>query len=250
MLLSNEQLAAFRTHGHLTVHDVFSPSQIRAANDDLEVWGAEFKSTLAPEDEQYYFEQSKPDARALRKLDNPVHARPFFRQLANDPNLLSVVHKLIGHNLRVVFSQVFLKPSEVGGAKPVHQDNFYFGPADKDKIITVWIAIDNATVENGCMFFANGSNQGPVHQHVAPPGEPFNLQVPPEIAQQYEMTPEPVPSGAVSFHHGNVMHQSSPNRSDQPRRAVAMHFLSDNNYFELPALKYDESVIVQIPDAQ
>jgi phytanoyl-CoA hydroxylase len=250
MLLTPEHRTAYRETGHVTVRDVFSPQQIQAASDDLDAWGDEFKKTLAVEDEQYYFEQSNPTARALRKLDNPVYARPFFRQMANDPNLLSVIHELIGTDLRVVFSQVFMKPSEVGGAKPVHQDNFYFGPADQDRIITVWIAIDSATIENGCMYFANGSNLGPVHEHIAPPGEPFNLQVPPEIAAQHEMTPEPVPAGAVSFHHGNVMHQSSANLSNECRRAVAMHFLSSKNWFEKPALKYDESVIVAIPNLE
>lgn len=246
MPLTAQHLETFRANGHVTVRDIFSPERMQGASDDLVAWGNEFLQTLKPSDERYYFEQSDPNARALRKLDNPVFQRPFFRELAHDENLLAVIHGLIGHNLRVVFSQVFMKPGEVGGPKPVHQDNFYFGPADQDNIITVWIAIDDATIENGCMYFANGSHLGPVHGHIAPPGEPFNLQVPAEIAAKHTMTPEPVPSGAVSFHHGRVMHQSSANRSNKARRAVAMHYLSNNNHFANPALKYDETVVVEI----
>jgi ectoine hydroxylase-related dioxygenase (phytanoyl-CoA dioxygenase family) len=225
---------------------VFSQAQVKTASDELNNWIADFSKNLAPQDERYYFEQSEPNARTLRKLDNPVFHRPLFRDMAHDKKLLTLIRDLIGSKLRVVFSQVFLKPSEVGGPKPVHQDNFYFGPENLDNIVTVWIAIDSATEENGCLFFANGSNRGPVHDHTAPPGEPFNLQVPPEIARQYEMTAEPVPSGGVSFHHGNVMHQSSPNLSDRSRRAIAMHYLSQDNRFANPALDYDESIIVEI----
>ena len=132
--------------------------------------------------------------------------------------------RLYGADLRVFFSQVFLKPPEAGGPKPVHQDNFYFGPADRDRVLTVWIAIDEATTENGCLFFVDGSHREAVLPHVAPPDEPFNLQLPAETAARFEMTAAPVSRGGVSFHHGNTLHQSSANGSRNPRRAVAIHF--------------------------
>ncbi|MBC8327032.1 MAG: phytanoyl-CoA dioxygenase family protein [Verrucomicrobia subdivision 3 bacterium] len=56
----------------------------------------------------------------------------------------------------------------------------------------------------------------------------------------------PVPRGGVSIHHGNTLHQSSANRSDQPRRAVTFHFLRNDARLVNPALAYDPAQAVRI----
>jgi len=224
-----------------------------AAAEDLAVWSREFLQSLPGDDESWFLEQTDVDGRHLRKLDNPVFHRNVFRKLATAPRLLELVTELIGSPLQIFFSQAFLKPPGTGSPKPVHQDNFYFGTAEPDHVLTAWIAIDDATLENGCLCFSEGSHRQPVLPHFAPPGEPFNLQVLPESAAQFEMTPAPVARGGVSFHHGNTLHQSGENRSDVPRRAVAVHFLSRHNRLINPALDYDSGVCVdatpQTPEA-
>jgi len=182
-----------------------------------------------------------------RKLDNPVYHRPVFRRLASHPPLLRIVERLIGPGLRVYFSQVFFK-APGGGPKPVHQDNFYFGPNHPDGMVTVWVALEEATVANGCLFYGNGTHLGPVVAHTAPADEPFNLQIPAEVAAQQTMTAAPVSCGGVSFHHGLTFHQSSANTSDRWRRALAMHYVNGNTHFAKPALDFDESVVVHVSD--
>lgn len=244
--LTDRQIATFRHDGHVTVSGLFSDRQIDEAVADIEAWSREFLSQLDSDREAWFLETQLDGGQALRKLDNPAFHRSAFRQIVESPNLVRCVEQLIGPELRVWFSQVFLKPAGGGGPKPVHQDNFYFGPSDPDAVVTVWLALDDATVENGCLYFADGSNIGPILQHVAPNDEPFNLQVPEETASGYEMTPAPVPRGGVSFHHGNTLHQSSHNVSDRPRRAAAFHFVSGRTRFENPALEYDESVVIRV----
>jgi len=246
--LSADQLDTYRRAGHLTVLDFFPEPVVNEVRADIDEWSNQFLSQMTPQQDRWFLEHDTRDARVLRKLDNPVYERPVFRRLAAESRLLAVVEQLIGPGLRVWFSQVFLKPPGGGGPKPVHQDNFYFGPSDPDGVVTVWIALDDATSENGCLYFADGSNTGPVYPHEAPEGEPFNLQVPSEIAARFELTAAPVPSGGVSFHHGNTLHQSSANLSDRPRRAVAMHVVNRSTVFESPALDYDETVIVKLTD--
>ena len=244
-MLSDSQVKTFRAAGHVTVSDVLTPEQVNAALDDITHWGDEFLENLADDQKQWYLEQ-KGQASALRKLDNPAFHRPVFQQLAKSENVVAMVEQLIGSGVSVFFSQVFCKPPEIGGPKPVHQDNFYFGPNDLDATLTVWIALDTATEQNGCLFYGDGSNLGPVHPHIAPKGEPFNLQVTPEVLHQYAMTPAPVPSGGISFHHGNTWHQSSANTSDHARRAVAFHYLRNDTQLVQPALEYDASVLVPV----
>jgi len=246
MSLSAAQIATFRKHGHLTVPGVFEAAEMRRAIADLEQWGAEFLGHLPPEQRVWYVDAGVTAREVLRKLDNPVAHRPMFRALAADPRLIAMAHDLIGGGLTACFSQVFFKPPEGGGPKPMHQDNYYFGPDDPDGLVTAWIALDDATVENGCMWFGDGSHRGLILPHFAPPGEPFNLQIPDEIARLQAMSAAPVPCGGVSFHHGTTLHQSGPNRSQRWRRACAIHYVNEKTVFATPALPYDHDLFVRI----
>jgi len=60
-------------------------------------------------------------------------------------------------------------------------------------MVTVWIALDEATCENGCLYYGNGSHLSEMLPHSAPPKEPFNLQVSKEVVSDQCMTPAPVP---------------------------------------------------------
>lgn len=223
---------------------VFAPERMDRAVGDATAWGNEVLGQLDDKQRAWYLEGGVAMKQVLRKLDNPVSHRPFFRELAGDPVLLGMVERFLGHGVYVFFSQIFFKPPEGGGPKPVHQDNYYFGPDDNEGTVTAWIALDKATVENGCLFFGDGTNRGPIFPHIAPPGEPFNLQVPEHIANRQAMTAAPVEKGGVSFHHGNTFHQSSANRSANFRRAVAIHYASVGTKLIKPALPYDESLFV------
>jgi len=244
-MLSQQQINTFRRTGHLTVADVFEDTRIQAALDDLAIWCEEFLSALPDDERGWYLESAAKGKPVLRKLDNPVFYRPVFRQLAEDPKLIAMVEQLLGPGVSIFFSQVFMKPPEVGGKKPIHQDNFYFGPDDPDATLTVWIALDDATIENGCLYYCD-QHQTVVIRHVAPEGEPFNLQIPAETAATIEMKPAPVPRGGVSFHHGNTPHQSSANHSTRPRRATAIHYLRNGARLVSPALDFDEKLIVAV----
>jgi ectoine hydroxylase-related dioxygenase (phytanoyl-CoA dioxygenase family) len=246
MSLAATQLEDFRRAGHLTVAGVFRPEEMDSAIADIERWGEEFLADLPPDRRRWYIDGNVQAREVLRKLDNPHYHRPVVQRLARDPRLTGLVECLIGAGLSVCFSQIFFKAPEGGGPKPAHQDNFYFGPRDPEALVTAWIALDDATAENGCMSFGEGTHRGPVMAHVAPPGEPFNLQIPAEMVARTAMTLAPVPKGGVSFHHGGVFHQSGANHSKRWRRACALHYVRNDNAFIHPALKYDETVFVRV----
>ena len=244
MTLTPEQLDSYRRLGHLTLPGVFTPSEMDEAIADAHAWGDEVMSRMGETERGWYLDRGVAK-QVLRKLDNPAFHRPVFRRLGIDPRLVRLVEAIIGPGVTIYFSQIFFKPPEGGGPKPVHQDNFYFGPGDPDEMVTAWIALDEATAENGCLWFGEGTNRGPVIPHVAPPGEPFNLLIPEEAAKAQPMTPAPVPKGGVSFHHGNTFHQSGRNLSNRWRRAVAFHYGNHQTRFATPALHYDVTVFVR-----
>ena len=236
----------YRHQGHVTVNGVFAAAEMDEVVRDIEQWGEAFLADLPAGQRAWYLDGGVKARAVLRKLDNPHAHRPAVQQLARDPRLVGRVESLLGPGVSVYFSQIFFKPPEGGGPKPAHQDNFYFGPTDSDGIVTAWIALDDATLENGCLYFGDGTNQGPVYDHIAPPGEPFNLQLPASVLDKQPMAPAPVRKGGVSFHHGNTFHQSGPNQSTRWRRACALHYVRNGVEFATPALPYDHSLKMRI----
>jgi len=239
-------LAFYRHQGHLTVNGVFPAAETDALIADIEAWGESFLADLPIEQRGWYVDGGVKARTVLRKLDNPHAHRPAVQQVARDPRLIALVEQILGAGISVYFSQIFFKAPEGGGPKPAHQDNFYFGPTDIDGIVTAWIALDDATLENGCLYFGDGTNQGPVYDHIAPAGEPFNLQLPASVLDKQPMAPAPVRKGGVSFHHGNTFHQSGPNHSTRWRRACALHYVRNGVEFATPALPYDHSLKLRI----
>jgi len=235
-------LAFYRHQGHLTVNGVFEPAEMDRVVRDIEAWGTSFLDELPADQRAWYVDGGVKARTVLRKLDNPHFHREAVKALARDPRLTALVEQILGCGVSVYFSQIFFKAPEGGGPKPAHQDNHYFGPTDIEGVVTAWIALDDATLENGCLYFGDGTNQGPVYAHFAPEGEPYNLQLPPAILDKQPMTPAPVRKGGISFHHGNTFHQSGPNHSTQWRRACALHFVRNDVEFAHPALPYDHSL--------
>ncbi|MEO7057084.1 MAG: phytanoyl-CoA dioxygenase family protein [Caldimonas sp.] len=239
-------LAFYRHHGHVTVNGVFAPAEADAVVADIEAWGETFLAELPVEQRAWYVDGGVQARTVLRKLDNPHAHRTGVAALARDPRLVALAEQFVGAGVSVYFSQIFFKPPEGGGPKPAHQDNFYFGPTDIEGVVTAWIALDDATLENGCLYFGDGTNQGPVYSHIAPAGEPFNLQLPPAVLDRQPMVPAPVRKGGVSFHHGNTFHQSGPNHSARWRRACALHYVKNGVEFASPALPYDHALKMRV----
>tara|TARA_B110000495_G_C22946686_1_gene554225 strand:+ start:381 stop:1130 length:750 start_codon:yes stop_codon:yes gene_type:complete len=243
--LDRQQLDAFRQTGHLTVHSLFDAHTIESVLDDLMIWSAEFMESLTEEKQRWFVERNGGATNVLRKLDNPAFHREPFAKLATHPSLVPMIQQLIGEEIHLFFGQVFMKPPEVGGPKPIHQDNYYFGPDDLNATLTVWIALDDATTSNGCLHYCN-QHQDHILPHVAPVDEPFNLQISGDVSDACEMHPAPIKSGGVSFHHGNTPHFSAENRSRKPRRAVAFHYLRNDARLVNSGLSYDPAMRIAI----
>src|SRR5207247_656920 len=106
-----------------------------------------------------------PDA--VRKFSSLCDHEPVFRAHAQNPALLDMVEDLIGTPIRLYADQALLKPPLVGSEKLPHQDNAYFRVAPDDAVITCWCALDDATIENGCMHYLPGSHRLGIVEHDA-----------------------------------------------------------------------------------
>lgn len=154
----------------------------------------------------------------------PEHRHPELRDTNIFRNALAIGAQLLGlpEEELTTWSHMILKPPRVGGPLPWHQDEAYWDTAFAYRALGVWVPLDPATVESGCMHFLPGSHTGPVqrHRHIGDDPTVHGLEMvdPPEWSRAVAVPLEP---GGATFHHCRTMHMTTPNVSDRVRRAWA-----------------------------
>ena len=163
------------------------------------------------------------------------------------PRLVSLVQSLIGPGVSVYFSQIFFKPPEGGGPKPAHQDNFYFGPTDLEGVVTAWIALDDATLENGCLYFGDGTNRGPVYAH---DGAARRAVQPAAAGRDPRAPADGAGAGDARRRRRSTTATRSTSRGRTTagnwRRACALHYVRNDVEFANPALPYDHALKLRV----
>ena len=238
-------LAFYRHQGHLTVNGVFGAAETDALIADIEAWGESFLADAAGRAARLVRRRRRAGAHGAAQARQPARAPAGGAEAARDPRLVALVEQILGRGVSVYFSQIFFKAPEGGGPKPAHQDNFYFGPTDIEGVVTAWIALDDATLENGCLYFGDGTNHGPGLRARRSAGRALQpAAARRRCSTKQPMAPAPVRKGGVSFHHGNTFHQSGPNHSTRWRRACALHYVRNGVEFATPHC-YDHAPLRQ-----
>jgi ectoine hydroxylase-related dioxygenase (phytanoyl-CoA dioxygenase family) len=140
-------------------------------------------------------------------------ASPLYRETMADPRLTAVLTRLIGPNVKAMHSQLYLKHAGMPG-NAWHQDEMFIPTRDRS-LLTAWIALDPATVENGCLKLLAGSHRAgvlwPMRRHHDPDldreEESFGFPEDPKSAVAIPLEP-----GSVVFFNGYLLHSSFPNR--------------------------------------
>ncbi len=188
-------------------------------------------------------DKTQPEAQnqSIRAMAFLVRFDPVYRAFAQNPKLLAITRGLIGPRIKVFRDQMLLKPPG-GQAKPSHQDQSYFRVHPLDNLITAWIALDEATVENGCMCYVPGSHKHGILNIKPDPDRPVHhvpdtqgINLPNPVAC-------PVPAGSVIFHHGCTLHHSADNNSRTWRKAVIFHYATSDAKSERDQLNAEVSL--------
>ncbi len=171
------------------------------------------------------------------KADSPIHLGPAVFNLLTSPRLLDAVESLIGPEIYVnPVQHVRIKPPErlldgqyrysLAGSTPWHQDQgVVLEEADESDILTVWMAITDATIQNGCLLVVPGSHTGGLVPHC--PVTKAGVRAT-HIAESYQRTEEAIPlpmkSGSVLFLNRRTMHASLANESDSIRWSYDLRY--------------------------
>ena len=204
---------------------------------------------------RYFFEEDafdssgtliRPKHRAVNKIGHYLHAlSPSFRASTLTPFHASIARSLGFRDPRVLQSMVICKQPAIGGRVPPHQDSTFLY-TNPPSAVGFWIALEDATVENGCLSFARGSHKrAPVKSRFVrtddgkgtgfadvegawfPKGSEAR-----EEEREEEYTLGEVEAGTLVLIHGNLLHKSEKNASGKSRFIYTFHIIEGENDYD------------------
>lgn len=227
-VLTKAQKQDFRDRGFLAVGalvaEIYVENMMRRLEYLCENWdGPEAERVgVGQEMDQGNTAIAEKTAATVRKFSGLTPHEPIFAKYMRESKVADVAVELIGTPLCLHGDQALMKPPEVGSEKPFHQDNAYFEVTPDDAVITCWCALDEATIENGCLHYLSGSHKRGLVEHEKIENTPH--LVPPGLRRE-DAVPVPAKPGTVVFHHGWALHMSPPNQTSAWRRAMVLHFV-------------------------
>lgn len=241
MRLSAEQVKQFDENGYLVVPDLLTPHQL----DELkQMVDAVLDGTIQPEpgkgldDFELQYEPAAIGSAVIPRRDQVLvafhlcHSHPFFWDHATRPEIVDVVESLLGEHVKLYTDQMFVKPAHHGSEVPFHQDHAYWTQVEPYRMISCWVALDDATVENGCVRMLPGT-----HHQLLPHREFAGNQRYGLLEEDVDVSGEiavEIKAGSAMFHHSLTVHRSFPNRSDHGRRGLVTIYMPADTTFVKP----------------
>ena len=214
-MLTPEQLNQMSNDGFVVLESLFSADEVAGLDQDL--------STFHREREQELREKGGTEgiSRAGEVLfsgfiaENNEKVKEFTRH----PKLVELTTQLLGEDVDLYYNQTVYKNPEGNKEFPWHQDDAYT-PVTPSPYLTCWLAVTDATTNNGCISVLPGSHHQGLQPHIQ---SPIGLVGYPSDALDQGIT-VPVPKGSVIVFWSTVLHKSGPNLSSGMRKAYVIQY--------------------------
>ena len=223
-LLNDEEVAQYGRDGYVTPKFRLPPEALGQLRETIERLMRD-NPTIRPE--------QLVGAHVANSKDSGVKGSPALFDFTRRPDLLDIVERLIGPDIIMWGSQVFSKPAGDGMAIPWHQDGQYW-PMRPLATVTVWIAVDAATVENGCLRVVPGTHTGGLMRHESSdaPGLALNQGLAEGTFDESRAVDILLEPGQISLHHAMLVHGSGANRSGKRRCGYAIRYMPATSHFD------------------
>ena len=197
-VFSKDEAAYFRKE----VHDIAQRLLANQADDVVnQGWSSGAKVTDLP--------------RELLHCHNVQFHSSALARLLVDPRLTDRAADILGDNVQLHHTKMFIKPPEKGAPFPMHQDAPYF-PHENHSMIAAIIHFDDAPIEKGCVRVVPGSHRAGMREHLSDGGH----HLPPEEFPVADATPCPAEAGDVLFFSYLTIHGSGLNTSQEARTTL------------------------------
>ena len=244
-MLSQQEIGFYREHGYLIVEDVFSAAEIaelRRVTDEF----VEKSRDLAADNAAYDLEPDHtPENPRVKTIKNTAKLHPVYRGAIENPKLLDKVAQLIGPAFRYNSDKLNLKlrqPGAPASDPPLKwtQPWAYF-PHTNDDIVIAGVAIDDATVANGCLLVVPGTHRGRIYDHHL--DGKFTGKITEAGFRPEGAVPLEVRAGGVTLRHVRLMRSNGPNHSAPSRRIVTYHYCAADAWPLLAGERFFETYV-------
>ena len=224
--LSSVQIAFFHDNGFLAIPRLTSDEDVallRASYDRI------FARRAGRDLGDHFDLAGTDDEEGKESLPQILHPARYAPEM-NDSELLRnttrVARQLLGPDAECEIAHAIFKPAGFGAETPWHQDAAYWSPDMRYTAISIWVPLQEATEENGCMQFVPLSHTLDVVRHRSINDDPriHGLELhPSEHGRVREFVSCPLPPGGATFHGPYMLHHTGANRSTTPRRALILN---------------------------
>lgn len=236
MILTAAQKAFFEENGFVAVDNLFTAEEAAAVGqrlDDIVLGRIEIsKRHLFIYDPVKY--KGPTGGPLVESVQLPAEHDEVFRSMAEHPRLIALMQDLIGPTVTKYTDQVIMKNPQIGIETFFHQDGYYWRNA-APRTVNCWIALDDASLENGCLRFMPSSFKWGLQEHESYYDEPAlhsgvtgqsfpRLRIPLEKVDRSKEISVPVKAGGCVAFTTLTWHASHPNRSPIRRRAYAVAY--------------------------
>jgi phytanoyl-CoA hydroxylase len=198
-VLSEAQVNQYQRDGFVVVRDLFSAEQAAEWKEALKMRVAELGKMNEP---------SGVCVMMPETMDGYTSAK------VQDAKIVAILNQLVGPDVEFLSVKAVYKNAKTNFNSPWHQDWMYWQGSNK---ISIWIALDDATPENGCMRMAAGSHVQLAAMQIVEDGNGFNRRVGDEALAGFQIETLPVKRGDAIFFHDLTLHDSCPNSSGRDR---------------------------------
>lgn len=166
--------------------------------------------------------------RAINKIGHALHdLDPLFSRFSRDGRLAAIAADIGLGDPRLIQSMYIFKQPGIGGEVMCHQDATFLY-TEPPSVVGFWFALEDATIENGCMWAIPGGHEGPLRSRFVRDGEgAVKMRVlDPTPWDLDRLVPLEAPQGSLILLHGLLPHRSDANTSPRSRHAYAVHAMN------------------------
>ncbi|CAI5993778.1 unnamed protein product [Closterium sp. NIES-65] len=171
----------------------------------------------------------KPKKLAINKVGHALHdLDSVFGPLSRSPKVAAICKSLGFRRPLPVQSMYIFKQPGIGGEVVPHQDSSFLY-TDPPSCVGVWVAVQDATVDNGCLYALPGSHKDPLARRFLRDGKGgVTFDAPSPTYDLTQFVPVPVKAGTAVILHGQLVHFSYENKSPVSRHAYSMHIVESD----------------------
>lgn len=232
--LTQAQIDAYRENGFIVLEDFLSKEELEYWRDAVDEAVAGRNGKKLPDREKVYGEGDDADSEyydnVFDQLLNLWQDHAKIRELLLDERIGRMAAMLSGADgIRIWHDQALIKKPWANPTS-LHLDTPYWSFSDK-RALSIWVALDDVTLENGCLFFLPGSHR---HTDIRLAGIGKNMG---DIFKEYPQLKQIKPTagvmraGSCSFHNGLTIHGAHANMSPGLRRAFTCAFMPEGSTF-------------------